>query len=64
MAHYHVTYCRGVRARRYVRREDVQTMLAACEAHRDVQAQLRFGRAEYKELLAQTRELAKLIGSE
>src|SRR5262249_10006079 len=64
LAHYHVTYCGGVRARRYVRHEDVQAMLAACEAHRDLQAKLRAGRAEYKQLLAQTRNLAKLIGSE
>ena len=64
IAHYHVTYFAGVRSRKYVRRDQVQAMRAACEAHRDLQAQLRAGRAEYKELLAQTRKLAKLLSSE
>jgi hypothetical protein len=64
VAHYHVTYYSGVRSRKYVRRDQLPEVLAACEAHRQLQAQLRTGRAEYKELLAQTRNLAKLIGSE
>jgi hypothetical protein len=63
-AYYHVTYNYGVRTRKYVRRDQLPEVLAACEAHRNLQAQLRAGRAEYKELLAQTRNLAKLIGSE
>jgi hypothetical protein len=64
VAHYHVTYCGGARSRKYVRRDQLPEVLAACEAHRVLQAQLRAGRAEYKQLLAQTRNLAKLIGSE
>ena len=64
VAHYHVTYFGGARSRKYVRHEQVQAMRAACQAHRDLQAQLRAGRAEYKELLAQTRKLAKLLSSE
>ena len=51
--HYHVTYSGGFRVRKYVRCIQVDQMRAACEAHRTWQAQLRAGRAEYKELLAQ-----------
>ncbi len=61
VAHYRVTYCDGVRSRRYVRRDQLAEVLAACEAHRELQAQLRAGRTEYKELLAQTREFIKLL---
>jgi hypothetical protein len=64
LAYYHVTYSRGLRTRKYVRRDQLTEVLAACEAHRHLQAQLRAGRAEYKQLLAQTRNLAKLISSE
>jgi hypothetical protein len=64
VAHYHVTYESGTRFRKYVRRDQLPEALAACEAHRHLQSQLRAGRARYKELLAQTRNLAKLIGSE
>jgi hypothetical protein len=61
---YHVTYCDGARSRKYVRRDQVPEMLAACQEHRHLQAQLRAGRAEYKQALAQTRRLAKLLGDE
>jgi len=64
VAHYHVTYNAGLRFRKYVRRNQVRDVQDACQAHRDLQAQLRAGRAEYKELLAQTRKLAKLLSSE
>jgi hypothetical protein len=47
--------------RKYVRRDQLAEVLAACEAHRELQAQLRAGRAEYKESLAQTRKLIKLL---
>lgn len=60
-AHYHVTYCDGVRVRKYVRRGELEQMREACQAHRDLQAQLRAGRAEYKELLAHARKLVKLF---
>jgi hypothetical protein len=60
-AHYHVTYYRGVRSRKYVRRDRVAEVLAACEANRALQGQLRAGRTEYKELLAQTQKLIKLL---
>lgn len=45
----------------YVRRDQLAEVLAACEAHQNLQAQLRAGRAEYKQLLAQTRRLVKLL---
>jgi len=64
IAHYHVTYNCGVRSRKYVRQDQVARVRAACEAHRVLQAQLRAGRAKYKELLAETRKLVKLLGGE
>lgn len=60
-AYYRVTYSRGVRIREYVRRNEVDEVRAACETHRALQAQLRGGRARYKDLLAQARSLIKLI---
>jgi hypothetical protein len=64
IAHYLVIYRDGLRFRRYVRRDEVASVRDACQAHRDLQAQLRAGRAQYKESLAQTRNLAKLLASE
>ena len=61
VAHYRVTYCDGVRFRRYVRRDQLAEVLAACKAYRDLQVQLRAGRTAYKESLAQTRKLVKLL---
>jgi hypothetical protein len=61
IAYYHVTYSVGLRNRKYVRRDEVAEVRAACEAHRLLQAQLRAGRAEYKRMLAQTRKLIKLL---
>jgi hypothetical protein len=61
VAYYHVTYSSGARLRQYVRRDQVSKLREACEAHREMQAQLRAGRAEYKELLAETRKLVKLL---
>ena len=60
-AYYRVTYSRGVRIREYVRRKEVDAVRSACDTHRAVQAQLRAGRVRYKELLAQTRQLFKLL---
>jgi hypothetical protein len=57
LAYYHVTYSRGVRFRKYVRRDRVADARAACNAYKNSQAQLRAGRTEYKQLLARMREL-------
>jgi hypothetical protein len=64
IAHYHVTYSEGVRQRQYVRRDQVSEMRDACRAHRKLRAQLRVGRAEYKQSLARTREFARMLSSE
>ena len=64
IAHYYVTYRNGARLRRYVRRDEVADVRKACQAHRDLQAQLRAGRAEYKELLAHARKLLNYSTSE
>jgi len=57
VAYYHVTYDGGARVRKYVRRDELAEVLAACEAHRQLQAQLRAGRGEYRQTLAKMREL-------
>jgi hypothetical protein len=61
IAYYRVTSSQGFRVREYVRRNEVEAVRAACEAHRALQAQLRAGRAEYKEMLAEARKLIKLL---
>src|SRR5688572_1083429 len=58
-AYYHVTYNSGIRIRKYVRRDHVANVRAACEAHRELQRQLRVGRAEYRRILARARDLLK-----
>lgn len=55
---YHVTTDNTLRSRRYVRRSDVATVRAACNAHRELQTELRQGRANYKALLSRVRELS------
>lgn len=64
LAYYHVTYSRGFRFRKYVRRDQLAEVLAACEAHRQLQAQLRAGRAEYKRTLARMREVIGYLCNE
>jgi intergrase/recombinase len=59
IAYYHVTYSRGFRFRKYVRRDQVAEARAACEAYRTLQGLLRAGRAEYKRTLANMRELMR-----
>ena len=61
LAYYHVTYSSGARLRRYVRQEQVSELREACKAHRELQAQLRSGRAEYKNTLARARELVRML---
>ena len=61
LAHYHVTHNRSIRCRKYVRRDQLAEVIQACEAHRELQIQLRAGRERYKEMLAQTRKVIKLL---
>ncbi|MCA1626350.1 MAG: hypothetical protein LC742_00050 [Acidobacteria bacterium] len=56
-AYYHVWHDDGRRFQRYVRRSQLDSLHAACQAHRALQAQLRAGRAEYQRTLARAREL-------
>lgn len=62
IAHYHVWRSGGVRYRRYVRKADVHKVQQACAAHRELQAELLAGRAEYKRLQSRVRELFKGLG--
>jgi hypothetical protein len=61
IAYYHVTYSSGVRVRKYLRRDQVAMVRAACKAHRELQQELRAGRAKYRQTLARLRELLKLF---
>jgi hypothetical protein len=63
-AHYWAWDAYGVRYRRYIRREDVAHMKAACEAHRKWQVQERAGRREWKAFLAEGRALFASLKSE
>jgi len=64
LAHYHVIYSGGLRFRRYVRHDQVGQVRDACQAHRDLQSQLREGRAEYKRMLASAREFDRIVRNE
>ena len=56
---YHFTWSDGRRSKWYVKRADVESVHAACEAYRSLQAELLAGRRRYALMLARARELAK-----
>jgi hypothetical protein len=56
-AFYHIWHCDGRRYQKYVRRSQVDNVRRACQAYRELQNKLRFGRAEHKQILARAREL-------
>ncbi len=60
-AYYHAWDTDGVRYRKYLRQADVARVTAACEAHRELQTELRQGRAEYKRTLTDLRELLRML---
>ena len=60
-AYYHVWHADGRRFQRYVRRSQIDSVRAACQAHRELQVQLRAGRAEYQRTLARARELFRML---
>lgn len=60
-AYYHVWHADGQRFQQYVRRAQIDSLRAACQAHRELQGSLRRGRAEYKETLSRGRELLLML---
>lgn len=60
-AYYHIWHADGQRFQRYVRRSQLDRVRAACQAYRELQTQLRAGRAEYKRTLARARELFRMM---
>ena len=58
---YHLTWDGGRRSKTYVRLSDLAGVLNACEAHRELQSQLRSGRANYRNMLGRLRELLPLL---
>jgi Family of unknown function (DUF6788) len=59
---YHVTTYSTHRHRAYIRRARVAEVIQACAAHRELQAGIRAGRAEYKRVLSRARELFRSLG--
>ena len=60
-AYYHAWDSDGMRHRKYVRRSDVETMRAACAAHRQLQRQLHAGRVQWRANLQRARELFSFL---
>lgn len=60
-AFYHVWDADGQRYQKYVRRADVERVRAACARYRALQATLREGRAEYRQMLARSRDLLSFL---
>ncbi len=56
---YHFTWSDGRRSKFYVKRADVESVRAACEAYRSLQRTLLAGRRRYALILARARELAR-----
>lgn len=61
LAYYHVWYTNGQRFRRYIRKSEVENVRIACQNHRDLQARIRAGRAEYKQIIVRGRLLLRMI---
>jgi hypothetical protein len=59
--YYYVTTDQTERTRRYIRRADVPETAQACENHRQLQAELRAGRARYAQLLHDARLLFEAL---
>lgn len=55
--YYLVITSENLRFRRYIPLADVAWVMQACENHRQLQAELRAGRQQYKSLLSQARAL-------
>jgi len=60
-AFYHVWHTDGRRYQKYVRRSQVDEVRRACQAYRELQIKLRFGRVEHKQILARARELLRRL---
>lgn len=61
VAHYHVWHSGGVRFRQFVRAAEVAGVRAACDEYRDLQAQLRSGRASYRAMISRFRESLRTL---
>ena len=64
VAYYHIVKSDGVRYQRYIRRADVRAMRQACAEYRALQAELRAGREDYRDMLRRLRSaLSVLMGA-
>lgn len=61
IAHYHVWRCGGVRYQQFIRRADVPAVQSACDEHRALQAELRQGRAAYRDTIRRARQLFSFL---
>ena len=60
-AHYHVVKAGGVRYQRYIRRADVPAQSQACAEYRALQAELRAGRENYRNMLRRLRDAVAVL---
>ena len=60
-AYYHIWHKGRQRFQRYVKQSQVENVRNACKLNRKLQAKLRFGRAEYKQMIDRIRELLREI---
>lgn len=61
VAHYHVWHSGGIRFRRYIPARIVEDVRRGCDEYRALQAQLRVGRAEYRNTLRRSRDLIAIL---
>jgi hypothetical protein len=61
VAHYHVWHSDGIRFRRYIRAGIVEDVRRGCEEYRALQAELRVGRAAYRDMIRRGRELISFL---
>jgi hypothetical protein len=62
----HVQYCRFYREngrlkKQYIRTSDLESVRAACQSHKELQASLRAGCAQYKQTLSVSRALLRML---
>jgi hypothetical protein len=59
--YYHQTWSGTEHQRRYITLANVPEVTEACETYRQLQASLRVGREEYKQMMAQMRHLLRSL---
>jgi hypothetical protein len=61
VAYYHVWHSDGIRFRRFIPARIVEDVRRGCDEYRGLQASLRAGRAEYRDMIRRGRELISFL---